>query len=1052
MLPPSSLPVADDGDDSNSVIALEGSVLTAADEQRKWLQEAMNNVQSSTTAMQQQIAAGNFQAAIGCAACMLNELRTNLLEPQHYYELYMKVFGDLQILATYFEETYRAKRRTLEEIYEEAQYIGFIVPRLYLLITAGAVYINSGEQPALEIARDLVEMSKGVQHPTRGLFLRHYLLTMMKNKLPGDANRVMPAPVVQKAATDPATAPSAADVDGGTVTDTAALLVQNFKEMNWLWIRMEARNYVDRNGGSSNSVSAVAVAARRADPAATGVATSGSGSPTSPTTRAAAVPLRSLQSVRQTKQERRAMCVLIGMNLVRISQLEGIGRDVYAESILPDLLTIIVRYREPLAQQYLLEVLIQVFPDEFHLFTIEQLIDAVCRTVRGVDVALLMQSLVARLGKYASEVRDGITAAGSAEEAERLRDVFYTLLDPIEQIKVSYRVEPEEERLIKRTASTPPPTPMMLSVFVAVVQQMMQLAVTLYADDPVQRSTALSRAIQIVAIKFSSRGSSAAGTEEEAEPHPVPLSPAASQAAIHLLILLITEFCETIHEALRMDGIGTLLSCLPFLGRRAVAVAVCEAALNGSTAAPLLPPVVKATPLSSTQRSTAALPPQARLITSLDDVARLFGLIDVLLVDQDDAPADLTTVYRFNPAEEFAEEQRLVCRVLHLLHHRDAAIYFKMLTGVRKLLSQGGPKRLPLTCPTLIILLRRAALRCSKAVEAVDRALQQTGTTKKDEEINEEEAEVEGHGGGGGGAISTVVGPQMELRAAMQQRVRKCFSYLFSGDGIGLLEVAVMDAPSRAIAEYLSCAATADVCHEAEVCYSLYTEAFTIYEEQVAQSADQITAMTSFINSLSQLRYTSPESYDVLSTKVCQYCSKLLRKQDQSLLIALCANLFVQQHLSSECHERVRECLRRSMKLAHQVVALPQLHLYVELLSIFLHLYTAKTSFLAPLELINDLLDRIRDASEALREPGGSESNKDDEPAGNDGSSSTAEASKTAAAATAALDDSANVIKGGSQYSGSTLSFDEVRLVYRNTAKYIRSRQAVDEEWRSIEV
>lgn len=41
---------------------------------------------------------------------------------------------------------------------------------------AGACYIRGGEAPAKLILRDVVEMCKGVQHPTRGLFLRAYLV------------------------------------------------------------------------------------------------------------------------------------------------------------------------------------------------------------------------------------------------------------------------------------------------------------------------------------------------------------------------------------------------------------------------------------------------------------------------------------------------------------------------------------------------------------------------------------------------------------------------------------------------------------------------------------------------------------------------------------------------------------------------------------------------------------------------------------------------------------------------------------------------------------
>ena len=39
----------------------------------------------------------------------------------------------------------------------------------------GSCFIRSKEANAKDILKDLVEMCKGVQHPTRGLFLRFYL-------------------------------------------------------------------------------------------------------------------------------------------------------------------------------------------------------------------------------------------------------------------------------------------------------------------------------------------------------------------------------------------------------------------------------------------------------------------------------------------------------------------------------------------------------------------------------------------------------------------------------------------------------------------------------------------------------------------------------------------------------------------------------------------------------------------------------------------------------------------------------------------------------------
>lgn len=52
------------------------------------------------------------------------------------------------------------------------------------MITVGVVYMKTNEMGRRELLQDLVEMCRGVQHPLRGLFLRHYLLLCTRDVLP----------------------------------------------------------------------------------------------------------------------------------------------------------------------------------------------------------------------------------------------------------------------------------------------------------------------------------------------------------------------------------------------------------------------------------------------------------------------------------------------------------------------------------------------------------------------------------------------------------------------------------------------------------------------------------------------------------------------------------------------------------------------------------------------------------------------------------------------------------------------------------------------------
>jgi len=95
----------------------------------------------------------------------------------------MTIFDQMRHLELFLVEEHNRGRK-LSDLYELVQYAGNIIPRLYLLITVGAVYIETKEAPTREILVDMVEMCRGVQHPTRGLFLRNYLSQLIKNQLP----------------------------------------------------------------------------------------------------------------------------------------------------------------------------------------------------------------------------------------------------------------------------------------------------------------------------------------------------------------------------------------------------------------------------------------------------------------------------------------------------------------------------------------------------------------------------------------------------------------------------------------------------------------------------------------------------------------------------------------------------------------------------------------------------------------------------------------------------------------------------------------------------
>eukprot|EP00659_Diplonema_papillatum_P014273 gene14273-21892_t len=320
-------------------MSIEAPVLTVEEQQEKWLGEAQKMVQQHSASMSQAMSADkrNLQEVLKYSSLMLGELRTSALSPQNYYELYMAVCTEMVALESFFTEEVMVHGRKVEELYEVVQHAGNIVPRLYLLITVGAVYIKSQEAPAKDILKDLVEMCKGVQHPTRGLFLRHYLSSMTKDKLPDKDNKY--------------------EGEGGTVQDSVEFVLQNFKEMVWLWVRMEQKQIV-------------------ADP-------------------------------ERRAKEREALRLLIGFNLTRLGQLDGIDLEMYVENVMPRVIEVIANSKDTIAQQYLTEVMIQVFPDEFHLAKIEEMLQMFCtQLMPTINLQAILTSLMDRLGRYAVQVKE----------------------------------------------------------------------------------------------------------------------------------------------------------------------------------------------------------------------------------------------------------------------------------------------------------------------------------------------------------------------------------------------------------------------------------------------------------------------------------------------------------------------------------------------------------------------------------------------------------------------------------------------------------------------
>jgi vacuolar protein sorting-associated protein 35 len=113
---------------------------------------------------------------------VLHEISLSVTDIERFLD--MAVFDALRHLSNYLYDAHTQSKHHLADLYELVQYAGNIIPRLYLMITVGSVFMSIPEAPVKEIMKDMMEMSRGVLHPIRGLFLRHYLSGQTRDHLP----------------------------------------------------------------------------------------------------------------------------------------------------------------------------------------------------------------------------------------------------------------------------------------------------------------------------------------------------------------------------------------------------------------------------------------------------------------------------------------------------------------------------------------------------------------------------------------------------------------------------------------------------------------------------------------------------------------------------------------------------------------------------------------------------------------------------------------------------------------------------------------------------
>ncbi|KAG5530183.1 hypothetical protein RHGRI_030527 [Rhododendron griersonianum] len=572
------------------------------EDEDKWLASGIAGLQQNAFYMHRALDSNNLRDALKYSAQMLSELRTSRLSPHKYYELYMRAFDELRKLEMFFKEETR-RGCSIIDLYELVQHAGNILPRLYLLCTVGSVYIKSKEAPAKDVLKDLVEMCRGIQHPIRGLFLRSYLSQVSRDKLPDIGSEY--------------------EGDADTVMDAVEFVLQNFTEMNKLWVRMHHQG-----------------------------------------------PAREKE---RREKERSELRDLVGKNLHVLSQIEGVDLDMYRETVLPRVLEQVVNCKDELAQYYLMDCIIQVFPDEYHLQTLEILLAACPQLQPFVDIKTVLSRLMERLSNYAAsstEVSNGMLYSWLQSSNRGTDDDFMLqVLPEFLQVEAFAKLNNYIGKVIEAQVDMP------IAGAVTLYSSLLTFTLNVHPD----RLDYVDQILGACVKKLSGKGK---------------LDDSRATKQIVSLLSAPLEKYNDIETALKLSNYPRVMEHLDNGTNKVMAGVIIQSIMKNRTS-----------------------------ISTSDKVEALFELITGLIKDSDENLHDEID------EEDFHEEQNSVSRLIQMLYNDDPEEMLKIICTVRKHILTGGPKRLPFTVPPLIFNALKLVRRLQSQEE--NTAGEEVATTPK---------------------------------------------------------------------------------------------------------------------------------------------------------------------------------------------------------------------------------------------------------------------------------------------------------------------------------
>ena len=174
-------------------------------DEKKTYENLFNHIKMTSLKLRNSIDRNDIRQVLKFSVDILSTLKTDFKTISLYTQLFSNVIEELSPIKIYFQEEINRGRKA-KEFFEAVQQCITVLPRLYLMLIVGNIYLENFPEEKKSIFDEILKMLNGSQSPIHGFIVRYYFLKIFEKNF----NNL----------------------------DDIDILLTNLKEMNKLWIRI----------------------------------------------------------------------------------------------------------------------------------------------------------------------------------------------------------------------------------------------------------------------------------------------------------------------------------------------------------------------------------------------------------------------------------------------------------------------------------------------------------------------------------------------------------------------------------------------------------------------------------------------------------------------------------------------------------------------------------------------------------------------------------------------------------------------------------------------